>query len=675
MHGFQPAMKRATAQHLAEGGLVRGLVRRVMGIPEPADAGAAAAPAPAPPPAPAPAPERALTQYAGMSATERRMKAAGLKDGGPVRGPGTGTSDSIETEARPGSYIMPADSTERLGEDSVAALGFSPGKVPVNLSNGEYQLPPEQVHAVGVEALDAIKDATHAPAPGPRRFAPSAAEPPVFFADGGLVDEDSRTVRTPSPAAALDVSPSIPAPLPMLAASMPPSPQALQLAASEKAASAPAPAPAPQTSPLAQTQGAAFGVFRREPTAGTRGGMMQPYVATGPSAFEPAKVQDGTGRLDAFTDPRSTLYRGGDSSAPAPTSRGFAGVGEGWGSGAHPTVEAPAAAPAVRPAATAPVVAPTTAPASTETAPAVAAPAVSQVMPGVFRQGNSYGDSPAAAAAGFAPRSGPSAQNMAAADALEARGIAARAGERAAAADGAARGFSPGNGLTVIGDDSHADRVRRAAFGAASTAYRGAPNGQLTANQVRTLAGMDEANARNAVTRDTTAANNAAALEREAMQQAGASGRTVVQEAGAKARAGASNDVQRGELALRQEAQGFQTRGAQRVEKLYEQYDKAKPEDRAAIGEQIRTLTGKEHASRFTVVPGGQEVDPTTQQLTTRPARVFNNQTGQFVDRAEGQPSYAQPMALPAKDKLVKGQTYQTSRGAARWDGSVFRPI
>ncbi|WP_435493369.1 hypothetical protein [Variovorax sp. RB3P1] len=566
-----------------------------------------------------------------MSATERRMKAAGLKDGGPVRGPGTGTSDSIETEARPGSYIMPADSTEQMGEQGVASLGFSPEKVPVKLSNGEFQLPPEQVHAVGVQALDAIKDATHAPVGASGGFRPRDEEQALFLADGGLVDEDARRTAAGAPMRGADVSASIPAPLPMLTASMAPSPHALP-------APAPVAAPRAETNPLAQTQGAAFGVFRREPTAGTRGGMMQPYVATGPSAFEPAKVQEGTGRLDAFTDPRSTLFKGGDSAAP--TSRGFAGVGEGWGNGAHPAVAAPAAAPAVRPASAAPVVAPTTAPTSTET-PADT-PAASQVMPGVYRQGNSYGDSPAAA--GFAPRSGPSGQNMAAADALDARGVAARAGERAAAADVAAHGFSPGNGLSVIGDDAQADRLRRSAIAAASTAYRGSPNGQLTANQLRTLAGMDEANARNAVTREATAANNASALEREAMQQAGATGRTLAGEAGANARAGASNDVQRGELALRQEAQGFQTRGAQRVEKLYEQYEKAKPEERAAIGEQIRTLTGKDHANRFTVVAGGQEVDPTTQQLTTRSARVFNNQTGQFVDQPAGQ---GQRVAMP----------------------------
>lgn len=623
MHGFKSATKRAPAQHLAEGGLVRGLVRRVMGIPEPVDAGAAAPVAAAPPvapPAPAPAPAKALTEYAGMGATERRMKAMGLKDGGPVRGPGTGTSDSIETEARPGSYIMPADSTEELGEEGVAALGFSPAKVPVNLSNGEYQLPPEQVHAVGVQALDAIKDATHSPVSEGRGFSPRGEEQPIFFADGGEVEDPAKKLKPGgAPVAGIRYEEQQPG---------------IGQIMRNQPAPAPAAPTAPETNPLAQTQGAAFGVYRREPTAGTRGGMMQPYVATGPASFEPAKVQDGPGRFDAFNDPRSLVFNGNAPSAAAPASHGYAGVGEGWGAGArNAAAAAPAAAPTVRPAATQPATAPAAAPAPAASGASVGSGAT-QVMPGVYRQGNSYGDSPEAAAAGFAPRSALSAQNMVAADALEARGIAERAGERSAGA-GAAAGFQAGGGLTVFGDESHADRVRRRAFGAASTPYTGSPNGQLTGNQVRVLAGMDEANARNALTRETTAANNAASLEREAMQQAGATGRTLVGEAGANARAGATNEVQRGELALRQESQGFQTRAARRAEDLFTQYEKAKPEDRAAIAEQIRTVTGKEHPNRFTVVAGGQEVDPTTQQLTTRPARVFNNQTGQFVDQAQ----------------------------------------
>ncbi|WP_295978010.1 hypothetical protein [uncultured Variovorax sp.] len=578
------------------------------------------------------------------------MKAMGLKDGGPVRGPGTGTSDSIETEARPGSYIMPADSTEQLGEDGVAALGFSTDKVPVNLSNGEYQLPPEQVHAVGVQALDAIKGATHVPANSPAGFDPRNEDRALFFADGGVVDEEARRRM----AGGMDVSESIPAPLPMLTASMAPSPQAQQAAAPPPARPA---ATRPETNPLAQTQGAAFGVFRREPTAGTRGGMMLPYVATGPASFEPAKVQVGPGRLDAFNDPRSLVFNGGAPGAAAPAAHGYAGVGEGWGTGArNAAAAAPTAAPAVRPAATPPATAPAVAPAPVAPGAPVGSGAP-QVMPGVYRQGNSYGDSPEAAAAGFAPRSAPSAQNMAAADALEARGIAERAGERAA---GSAAGFQPGGGLTVFADGDASRRdARNASVG--STTFGLPGRGDAAIGAVRALRGEreDRTDAREQVRIGAqareSAARDAAALQREMVQQAGATGRTLASEAGANARAGATNDVQRGELALRQESQGFQTRAARRAEDLFTQYEKAKPEDRAVIAEQIRTVTGKEHPNRFTVVAGGQEVDPTTQQLTTRPARVFNNQTGQFVDQAQ-----------PSRAGLPPGMTKQVGTSGGK---------
>ena len=53
-------------------------------------------------------------------------------------------------------------------------------------------------------------------------------------------------------------------------------------------------------------------------------------------------------------------------------------------------------------------------------------------------------------------------------------------------------------------------------------------------------------------------------------------------------------------------------------------------------------LISKENANRFTEIAGGQEVGSTTQQLTTRPARVLNIRTGQFI----GQPA-SQRAAMP----------------------------
>jgi hypothetical protein len=109
--------------------------------------------------------------------------------GGKIEGPGTGTSDSIHKAVQAGTYIMPADSTREIGERNLAGLGV-PGyqgkEVSVNLSKGEFELTPGQVHAVGVQALDAMKQATHKPT---GRGVPRKE---LFFADGGLVEDPQK---------------------------------------------------------------------------------------------------------------------------------------------------------------------------------------------------------------------------------------------------------------------------------------------------------------------------------------------------------------------------------------------------------------------------------------------------------------------------------------------------
>ena len=217
MRGFQP-------QHFADGGLVQG-VKRLFGMDEERNAQIAAyraraaaekaqQQAHAQQQTPQPQ-QRAVTEYSGMSATQRREKELGLKDGGVVprgfkpggliRGPGTGTSDSIQTEKRPGTFIMPADSTQAIGPEALeelvevddSAVEEKGEKVPVRLSNGEFEFPPEQVQALGEAVLTVLRDATHERTEEGRQASPKAAgfTPRQFFADGGTVQDKERLKR------------------------------------------------------------------------------------------------------------------------------------------------------------------------------------------------------------------------------------------------------------------------------------------------------------------------------------------------------------------------------------------------------------------------------------------------------------------------------------------------
>ena len=114
-----------------------------------------------------------------------KPKQADTGKGGMIKGKGTGTSDDIKKNVKSGSYIMPAYSTQKIGEDNLKEMGSSPR---INISNGEYQLTPDQVHSVGVETLDLMKDQTHVPGDQPQLGIKSGKkEPELFFANGGVV--------------------------------------------------------------------------------------------------------------------------------------------------------------------------------------------------------------------------------------------------------------------------------------------------------------------------------------------------------------------------------------------------------------------------------------------------------------------------------------------------------
>lgn len=621
--------------------------------------------------------------FANGGAVDDGAKATAAARGfGMVRGPGTGTSDDVKDAVPPGTYIMPADSTQEIGPEALGAAGFRPGskpkapnipgmgfgasaQVPVNLSNGEFRLSPEQVHAIGVQVLEGMKAATHAPAGeqgGSEGDDASTRE--LFFADGGLVDDPNK--RRPLATSPTNTYPGNQA---------------------ERAGNIYAQANAD----LARGFGAATSYLNRGDPVKDAASAVGGFFADSAAKARQPNAWDDSGTKPQFAAP---------AVAPKPAAPPAAAAT----AQAAPTSATPAATAASPDAKTGGGMDPT--PPNSGPVPYTVTPVentngvqrINQkgqsplftniIDPGqavAEMKGNPVGGFQPASVRGDAAGAAPSGPGLgfgpgSAAGSPDVLGILQRESDiRAGMGSIQDRiNFNSGNGVgfrqteqgergfTTIRDGAQADRDRAAVMDAALKPLAGARNGQLTANQLRTAQGMVEADQRNEQSRYQTDANAATQLETTGMREAGESQRTGVREAGANNRANASNQIQQGELGLRKEAQGFQSRAAQRQEDLQAKYEAAKtPEERSAIAQQIRDLSGKqEPQNRFTVVPGGQAFNPDGTPYTL-PARVLNNQTGAFVD----QPQAAEQVAVKAGE-VRKGYRFKGGNPAdqASWE-------
>ena len=604
--------------------------------------------------------------------------------GKKIVGPGTGTSDSIPAKIPKGSYIMPADSTKQIGQPTLDALGKP---VSVKVSNGEYQMPPEQVHAVGVQALNQMRDATHAPVAA--GFRPQESE--LYFADGGLIGDaaqywakdnanfeagdpsfGSRFVRALNPVTAFGSAMGA-----MHTAAGNGDKTGMALAAAQavpvfgamrsvvtpamgaiKAARAIAPSAAktgvaiagsgavgamadtygaPEEGSAPQQAGAAFSDMQREPNIPRQQAPRLGFADGGSPAEEERKRLAGTGPspqmgavalgeqrraertggrgvYGAANQEASYLNRGDPVKDAVTAVSGFLSRSAeqarqaDYGNSGAPQQESPAASdaaesdsPATAPPAT-PLegytyqpdpnqgpaagmrVRPTSAPeiSRIDNAPGLNSPLFTNLPAGEAVSGMQGGTVNTMPAAAFTS-AGPAASR------------AVSAALQAAAARGdwdAVRGFYQRNGGTWQGRTSEQNE---GAYQPRSSKY-----GLRFARRSQDRA-ADRAQAERRLSREE-------ALARDRL------------------------DIDRRRAEGEAQARGFEVRGMQRMERLYQQLEAAEtPEARAAIAEQIRALSGKDAPNRYTVVPGGQEV---TEQgmLRTVPSRVLNNQTGQLVD-------------------------------------------
>ncbi|MFW2101017.1 MULTISPECIES: hypothetical protein [Acinetobacter] len=598
-------------------------------------------------------------------------------ENGLIQGAGTGTSDDIKKNVPAGSYIMPADSTQQIGTNNLKNMG-SP--TPVNLSNGEFQLSPDQVHSVGVQTLDAMKDQTHMPVNQPQLgFKPGQNKPELFFANGGLVPsaypsaDDIRRAqqnRVGGPqmrdvsGITRDVNRSLPS----------------------TTVNTPSTTSSPSASPsnTAPTQGGGFGGGIRNFVNNSKLVKGVGYLGAASSLFANAATPS--------EDYRERFGLGDQSPEDLGTAKGFAkdfGVralgyasdlgnaltfgqaGRLYADKQRIASEAKAAQPEFNAKQNNPNTVVDNPFGNNKT------PSTTQTQPEAQTQSNSVQNSDPYAIqqkGNSFSYANPSAAAQARADGIregeglgfkvrpvnDPRGVAnlfANTQEMGPTEQQiqnaiAQREMNLGLGMRGYGNNpvqapqrnDSQEAERQAVIRAASTPIAGARG--LTANQVRTLSDLQQGEDNRANQRYTTDANNVAALQREAMGQAGQNYRTELGEQGTNNRFNANlgfdaqkfqatNDLANREFNLNATEKGFGIRNSARLEKLYEQYDSAKSdEDRKSIQEKINRYTGGKADTgkdRYMTVGGGQVYDKES-GLINQPQQLFDTQTQQFVN-------------------------------------------
>jgi len=594
---------------------------------------------------------------------------------GLIQGAGTGTSDDVKKNVPAGSYIMPADSTQQIGTNNLKNMG---NPTPVNLSNGEFQLSPDQVHSVGVQTLDAMKDQTHMPVDQPQLgFKPGQNKPELFFANGGLVPsvypsaDDIRRAQQnriggPQMRDVTPVNRQLPA-----------------------TSTTPSTTSSPSANPSnpAPTQGGGFGGGIRNFVNNSKLVKGVGYLGAASSLFANAATPS--------EDYRERFGLGDQSPEDLGTAKGFAkdfGVralgyasdlgnaltfgqaGRFYADKQRIASEAKAAQPEFNSKqnnANAVVDNPF---GNTKTSATTQIPAQQEVQTSsnpvqnsnpyaIQQKGNSFSyANPGAAAQARADgiREG-EGLGFKVRPVNDPRGVAnlfANTQEMGPTEQQiqnaiAQRELNLGLGMRGYGNNpvqapqrnDAQEAERQAVIRAASTPIAGARG--LTANQVRTLSDLQQGEDNRANQRYTTDANNVAALQREAMGQAGQNYRTELGEQGTNNRFNANlgfdaqkfqatNDLANREFNLNATEKGFGIRNSARLEKLYEQYDSAKSdEDRKSIQEKINRYTGNKADTgkdRYMTVGGGQEWNDKSGTMVNRPQQLFDTQTQQFVN-------------------------------------------
>ncbi len=463
--------------------------------------------------------------------------------------------------------------TSVLEARKAQAQNQAPDSIPAMVKPGEFVLPPDTVHAMG--GAGALQAAVDAThTPAPEEaFVPRGSKPKVFFANGGRPEDQIPTDGYPK-APAPDGSQS--------------NPMNTELGRN--------------VSNLANAVPGALGGSAR--AIARTGGAISGAINSGLNA--PRALAAGAG-----------IAGGAAASTPAAASTGV-----------NPVPSTAPAATSTSSQATPPAGSPMGPPSS-------AAP--QEVQPGIFRQGNSFGDSAQSAALGAQPRGLPSRQNDLAAQNL--------------AAQSTARGFTPGQRTEVeqprlgfpgfraptvahSGNDWQARKdlqnletgassiMNRPEFAAAGMArFRGGgaqsgPPPAVAAYQAALQTDSALRQAQPGLEAETMRQN--AGLAREGIQQDGGLQREAMQQAGETGRTGMRVGIEQQRLQGEAEARGFKTRAQRQEEQLRNTLldPNATPQQKQQAQQSMRAIRGDADPSpwKVTVTPAVKNADGSTSQ-------------------------------------------------------------
>lgn len=645
------------------------------------------------------------------------------KQGGKIKGKGTGTSDDIKKTVDSGSFIMPKDSTDAIGEENLARLGQP---TDVNLSNGEFQLTPDQVHSVGVQALDQMKGQTHTPVDQPQLgIKPGKKEPELFFANGGVVSPYPNADDIRKAAAQKQIG----------------GPAMRDVTPVQRQLPAITTTPSPSTPSVAPAQGGGF-----------VGGIKS--MAKGLGKMHGVGSMIG-GAVSGFNTPtedyaeRMGLDRNAERGVLAETGIRAAGVMSDVGNAAtfgilgsrFPDKQRAAAEqglaeqqaryavhnasktkqPVVTPAAPAQPKQPSyndqvnnelygePATQPTQVAPQNADPYAIQQKGNGFSYANPNAANQARAAgvpelqsSGFAGGIRPANDPRGVANLMQNTREFGPTDQQVNQALNQLNG-QQGQGITypdrpARNDMQEAERNNvLSQIQAPIKGARGMTSSQRSQlmemqtgedNRATTMYNTD---ANNATSQLNNSTNNAASIAQTMMREQGSNDRAVLGENGQNSRYGmgleqdaakfnAEFGLKNREAKLNETKEGFGIRNSQRVEKLYEMYDKAETdEQRASIQEKINRFTGAKGESgkdRYMTVGGGQEYNKEEGVMINRPQQIFDTKTGQLQNIDNNSSRQA---ATGANSEKFKGyQVYTDANGSSAYldpKTGQFKPI